>query len=107
MLFYNNFLLLTTLLNIGIVHGLLSILLVHVPSNSKSMIIFPEIQIPNPDIIFLLIPLKYNDNNMQVRTRALSTTKYIQSKGDILKSAVKLLKPELPLSLRLMGNGYL
>jgi hypothetical protein len=40
----------------------------------------------------------------QVRTRAVSLQKYISSKEEILTHASKLLKAELPLSLRLMGK---
>lgn len=42
-------------------------------------------------------------NKLQVRTRAVSLQKLIQSKEEILTYASKLLKAELPLSLRLMG----
>jgi Ca2+-transporting ATPase/DNA polymerase kappa len=40
----------------------------------------------------------------QVRTRAATAPNYISSKEDILIYAKKLLKAELPLSLRLMGR---
>lgn len=43
----------------------------------------------------------------QVRTRAVTTQNYINSKEDILIYARKLLKAELPLSLRLMGKHEL
>lgn len=39
----------------------------------------------------------------QVKTRATSLQKYIQSKEDIFSHATKLLKAELPLSVRLIG----
>ena len=40
----------------------------------------------------------------QVRTRAATAQNYISSKEDILIYAKKLLKAEMPLSLRLMGR---
>lgn len=40
----------------------------------------------------------------QVRTRAVTLQKYICSSEDILKYASKLLKAELPVSLRLIGT---
>ena len=42
--------------------------------------------------------------NLQVRSRAVTLEKYICSSEDILKYASKLLKAELPISLRLMGK---
>lgn len=45
--------------------------------------------------------------NLQVRSRAVTLEKYFSSSEDILKYASKLLKAELPISLRLMGkNSY-
>lgn len=41
---------------------------------------------------------------LQVRTRAVSLPYYTCSSEDILKHAKKLLKSELPVSLRLMGR---
>lgn len=43
----------------------------------------------------------------QVRTRAITLQKYTCSTEDILKYACKLLKPELPVSLRLIGIVWL
>lgn len=43
--------------------------------------------------------------NLQVRSRAVTSEKYICSSEDILKYASKLLKAELPISLRLMGKN--
>ena len=40
----------------------------------------------------------------QVRTRAVTSQKYICSSEDILKYASRLLKAELPVSLRLIGT---
>lgn len=40
----------------------------------------------------------------QVRTRSVTLQKYICSSEDILKYASKLLKAELPVSLRLIGT---
>jgi hypothetical protein len=42
--------------------------------------------------------------HQQVRTRAVTLQKYICSSEDILKYASKLLKAELPVSLRLIGT---
>uniref|UniRef100_A0A1D1ZAP8 DNA polymerase kappa n=1 Tax=Anthurium amnicola TaxID=1678845 RepID=A0A1D1ZAP8_9ARAE len=49
------------------------------------------------------LTLKLKTASFEVRTRALSLQKYIQSKEDILSHATRLLKAELPLSLRLIG----
>jgi len=53
-------------------------------------------------VFFSWITRLINDLN-QVRTRAVTTRNYINSKEDILVYATKLLKAEMPLSLRLMG----
>lgn len=42
-------------------------------------------------------------SKFQVRTRAMSLPKYTNSKEDIVMYGSRLLKAELPLSLRLMG----
>uniref|UniRef100_A0A0D9VWE1 Calcium-transporting ATPase n=1 Tax=Leersia perrieri TaxID=77586 RepID=A0A0D9VWE1_9ORYZ len=49
------------------------------------------------------LTLKLKTAAFEVRTRATTTQNYINSKEDILIYARKLLKAELPLSLRLMG----
>ncbi|KAF0921982.1 hypothetical protein E2562_020666, partial [Oryza meyeriana var. granulata] len=49
------------------------------------------------------LTLKLKTAAFEVRTRAVTTQNYINSKEDILIYARKLLKAELPLSLRLMG----
>ncbi|XP_072986547.1 calcium-transporting ATPase 10, plasma membrane-type-like [Typha latifolia] len=49
------------------------------------------------------LTLKLKTASFEVRTRAVSMQKYINSKDDILLYASKLLKAELPLSLRLIG----
>ncbi|XP_010905640.2 DNA polymerase kappa isoform X1 [Elaeis guineensis] len=49
------------------------------------------------------LTLKLKTASFEVRTRAVSLQKFIQSKEEILTYASKLLKAELPLSLRLMG----
>ncbi|KAL5218832.1 hypothetical protein ABZP36_019516 [Zizania latifolia] len=49
------------------------------------------------------LTLKLKTASFEVRTRAATTQNYINSKEDILIYARKLLKAELPLSLRLMG----
>jgi hypothetical protein len=50
-----------------------------------------------------LITKLINDLN-KIRTRAVTARGYINSKEDILIYATKLLKAEMPLSLRLMGK---
>lgn len=42
--------------------------------------------------------------HVQVRTRAVTLQSYIRSSEGILKHASKLLKAELPVSLRLIGK---
>ncbi|KAH9329668.1 hypothetical protein KI387_001776, partial [Taxus chinensis] len=49
------------------------------------------------------LTLKLKTEAFEVRTRAVSSLSYIYSKPDILVHASKLLRAELPLSLRLMG----
>ncbi|XP_010247333.1 PREDICTED: DNA polymerase kappa isoform X3 [Nelumbo nucifera] len=49
------------------------------------------------------LTLKLKTATYEVRTRAVSLQKYICSSEDILDQALKLLKSELPLSLRLIG----
>jgi DNA polymerase kappa len=53
------------------------------------------------------LTLKLKTAAFEVRTRAVTTQNYINSKEDILIYARKLLKAELPLSLRLMGKHEL
>jgi len=50
------------------------------------------------------LTLKLKTADFEVRTRAVTTRGYINSKEDILIYATKLLKAEMPLSLRLMGK---
>ncbi|KAK6159205.1 hypothetical protein DH2020_006519 [Rehmannia glutinosa] len=49
------------------------------------------------------LTLKLKTSCFEVRTRAVTLPNYICSSEDILKHATKLLKAELPVSLRLMG----
>ncbi|KAG0475524.1 hypothetical protein HPP92_015210 [Vanilla planifolia] len=49
------------------------------------------------------LTLKLKTASFEVRTRALSLQKFIHSKEDILQFASRMLKAELPLSLRLIG----
>ncbi|KAJ7967577.1 DNA polymerase [Quillaja saponaria] len=49
------------------------------------------------------LTLKLKTASFEVRTRALTLQNYISSREDILKHASKLLKAELPISLRLIG----
>eukprot|EP00262_Sarcandra_glabra_P012622 TRINITY_DN3289_c0_g1_i1.p1 TRINITY_DN3289_c0_g1~~TRINITY_DN3289_c0_g1_i1.p1 ORF type:complete len:693 (-),score=131.96 TRINITY_DN3289_c0_g1_i1:31-2109(-) len=49
------------------------------------------------------LTLKLKTASFEVQTRAVSLQKYIYSSEDILNHASKLLKAELPLSLRLIG----
>ncbi|XP_020234635.1 DNA polymerase kappa isoform X1 [Cajanus cajan] len=49
------------------------------------------------------LTLKLKTASFEVRTRAVTLQKYISSSEDILKHAQKLLKAELPISVRLLG----
>ncbi|XP_030550396.1 DNA polymerase kappa isoform X2 [Rhodamnia argentea] len=49
------------------------------------------------------LTLKLKTSSFEVRTRALTLQKYISSRDDIYNYASKLLKAELPISLRLIG----
>ncbi|XVE93509.1 hypothetical protein REPUB_Repub01dG0198900 [Reevesia pubescens] len=49
------------------------------------------------------LTLKLKTASFEIRTRAVTLQKYICSSDDILKYASKLLKAELPVSLRLIG----
>ncbi|CAH1450463.1 unnamed protein product [Lactuca virosa] len=49
------------------------------------------------------LTLKLKTASFEVRTRAMTLQSYIRSSKDILKHASKLLKAELPVSLRLIG----
>lgn len=49
------------------------------------------------------LTLKLKTSCFEVRTRAVTLPNYICSSEDILKHAMKLLKAEVPASLRLMG----
>ncbi|KAL2349542.1 hypothetical protein Fmac_003542 [Flemingia macrophylla] len=49
------------------------------------------------------LTLKLKTASFEVRTRAVTLQKYISSSEDILKHAQKLLKAELPISVRLIG----
>ncbi|KAL7199527.1 hypothetical protein ACSBR2_021745 [Camellia fascicularis] len=49
------------------------------------------------------LTLKMKTASFEIRTRAVTLQKYICSSEDILKHASKLLKAELPISLRLIG----
>ncbi|XP_056163568.1 DNA polymerase kappa isoform X1 [Syzygium oleosum] len=49
------------------------------------------------------LTLKLKTSSFEVRTRALTLQNYISSRDDIYKYASKLLKAELPISLRLIG----
>ncbi|KAB1208366.1 DNA polymerase kappa [Morella rubra] len=49
------------------------------------------------------LTLKLKTSSFEVRTRAVTLQKYISSSEDILKHATKLLKAELPVSLRLIA----
>ncbi|KAJ7013358.1 hypothetical protein NC653_003140 [Populus alba x Populus x berolinensis] len=51
------------------------------------------------------LTLKLKTASFEVRSRAVTLEKYICSSEDILKYASKLLKAELPISLRLMGKN--
>lgn len=49
------------------------------------------------------LTLKLKTASFEVRTRAVTLQNYVYSSEDILKHASKLLKAELPISIRLMG----
>ncbi|GER36915.1 DNA polymerase IV [Striga asiatica] len=49
------------------------------------------------------LTLKLKTSSFEVRTRAVTLPNYICSSEDIMRHAMKLLKAELPVSLRLMG----
>ncbi|KAK3420414.1 hypothetical protein EUGRSUZ_G01218 [Eucalyptus grandis] len=49
------------------------------------------------------LTLKLKTSSFEVRTRALTLQNYVSSRDDIYKYASKLLKAELPISLRLIG----
>ncbi|CAA0807471.1 DNA/RNA polymerases superfamily protein [Striga hermonthica] len=49
------------------------------------------------------LTLKLKTSSFEVRTRAVTLPHYICSSEDIMRHAMKLLKAELPVSLRLMG----
>ncbi|KAL3814315.1 hypothetical protein ACJIZ3_015583 [Penstemon smallii] len=55
------------------------------------------------DLCGRTLTLKLKTSCFEVRTRAVTLSNYICSSEDILKHGMKLLKAELPVSLRLMG----
>ncbi|XP_051146660.1 DNA polymerase kappa [Andrographis paniculata] len=55
------------------------------------------------DLCGRTLTLKLKTSCFEVRSRAVTLPNYISSSDDILKHAKKLLKAELPVSLRLMG----
>ncbi|KAA8545772.1 hypothetical protein F0562_020777 [Nyssa sinensis] len=55
------------------------------------------------DLCGRTLTLKLKTASFEVRTRAMTLQKYICSREDILKHASKLLKAEMPISLRLIG----
>ncbi|KAK4476975.1 hypothetical protein RD792_016175 [Penstemon davidsonii] len=56
------------------------------------------------DLCGRTLTLKLKTSCFEVRTRAVTLSNYICSSEDILKHGMKLLKAELPVSLRLMGR---
>ena len=48
------------------------------------------------------ITLKLKETNFELRTRDKTLPTYISSPEDIFREAMKLLKPELPIKIRLM-----
>ena len=48
------------------------------------------------------ITLKLKETNFEVRTRNITLTRHISSREDVLHEALKLLRAELPITIRLM-----
>ena len=48
------------------------------------------------------LTLKLKETNFEVRTRNVTLTRHISSREDILREALKLLRAELPITIRLM-----
>ncbi len=48
------------------------------------------------------ITLKLKETNFELRTRDKTLATYISSREDIFQEAMKLLKPEMPIKIRLM-----
>ncbi len=51
------------------------------------------------------LTLKLKETNFELRTRDKTLTTYISSKEDIFREAMKLLKPEMPIKIRLMVSA--
>lgn len=66
-------------------------------------ILFRQVAI-NFTVVILMLYILTIICNLQLRTRAMTLQKHISSSKDILKHASKLLKAELPISLRLIGG---
>lgn len=58
------------------------------------------------DVLVPLLQYSLLTIELQIRTRAVTLQKYISTSEDILKHASKLLKAELPVSLRLIGEVH-
>ena len=52
------------------------------------------------------ITLKLKETNFEVRTRNITLTRHISSREDILHEALKLLRSELPITIRLMVRHF-
>ncbi len=48
------------------------------------------------------VTLKLKTTNFEVRTRAATLARHISGYDDIFREALKLLRPELPITIRLM-----
>ena len=48
------------------------------------------------------VTLKLKETNFEVRTRNVTLTRHISSPEDVLHEALKLLRAELPITIRLM-----
>ena len=48
------------------------------------------------------LTLKLKETNFEVRTRNITLTRHISSREDIMREALKLLRAEMPITIRLM-----
>ena len=48
------------------------------------------------------VTLKLKTTGFEVRTRAATLPRHVSAAGDLLREALKLLRPELPITIRLM-----
>ena len=53
------------------------------------------------------LTLKLKETNFEVRTRNVTLTRHISSREDVLREALKLLRVEMPITIRLMVSTAL